>query len=171
MVEGVLLRLNVGSGQRKFGGDFINCDINPKWEPDVVTDGASMPMFADGSADLIVSHHVAEHAGCGDAGPMFRECRRILAPGGSLIVCVPDMWELAQAWINGRLNTQLYMTNVYGAYMDNEADRHRWGFDHSSLKKFLLSCGYEKVKPFDWREIKGASIAKDFWILALEAIK
>lgn len=168
--SGVLvLRINLGSGQRKFAG-WVNVDINPRWEPDIVADGANMPMFADASADLIVSHHNLEHYGCGEAAPMLRECHRILAPEGSLIVCVPDMRALAQGWLQGRVTTQIYITNVYGAYMDSEADRHKWGFDELSLRDFLLSCGYARVKPFDWREIPGADIARDWWILAMEAV-
>ena len=120
MVEGVLLKINCGSGQRPFKPPFINVDVNPKWNPDFVADGANMPMFANDSADLIVSHHVAEHAGCGDSAPMFNECRRVLTPGGSLIVCVPDMRALAEAWIAGRLTTQIYLTNVYGAFLDSD---------------------------------------------------
>lgn len=165
------LRLNVGSGQRKFGSGWTNCDVNPKWEPEVICDGASMPMFPDGSADIIVSHHVAEHASCGDACPMFRECRRILSDGGSLIICVPDMRALAQGWLQGRISTQIYMTNVYGAFMDSDADRHKFGYDAASLTKELLSCGFSRVKPFDWRTIPGADIARDWWILAVEAVK
>ena len=165
-----MLRVNLGSGQRRFGEGWTNVDINPKWEPDVVADGASMPMFADGSAELIVSHHNLEHYGCGDAAPMIRECHRILEPGGSLIVCVPDMRALATGWLQGRVSTQVYMTNVYGAYMDSEADRHKWGFDYESLRDFLRSCGFSRVKPFDFRAIPGADIARDWWILGVEGI-
>lgn len=166
-------RLNIGSGQRKFGpeGGWINVDINPKWTPDVVADGASMPMFADNSADIIVSHHNCEHYGCGEATSMIKECCRVLEPGGSLIVCVPDMRALAEAWIAGRLTTQIYLTNVYGAFMDSDFDRHFFGFDARSLREFLLGCGFGKVIPFDWRHIPGADIAQDFWILGMEAIK
>ena len=165
---GAGVRINLGSGQRRFD-DFVNVDINPRWKPDVVADGASMPMFADGSADLIVSHHNLEHYGCGESGPMVRECRRILSDEGSLIVCVPDMRALAKGWLQGRITDQIYLTNVYGAFMNHEADRHKWGFTYESLREFLFSCDFSRIKPFDWREIPGADIARDWWILAVEA--
>lgn len=166
-----MLRINLGSGQRRFSGDFINCDINPRWEPDVVADGAHMPMFEDGSAELIVSHHSLEHARCGEGAPMLKECLRVLLPGGSMIVCVPNMRALAEGWLQGRITTQIYMTNVYGAFMDSPVDQHAWGYDYQSLKEFLLSCGFSRIKPFDFREIPGADIAQDWWILAIEATK
>lgn len=165
--------LNLCSGQRPFAAPFINIDINPKWTPDIVADAASLPMFADASVDLIVIHHGLEHSGCGEAAPMIRECRRILKPGGSLIITVPDMHALCNAWMIGKLSTQLFMTNVYGAYMDSESDRHRWGYDWLSLYKFLreVTIAWRCIKKFDFREIPSADIAQDFWILGVEAIK
>lgn len=166
------MRLNVGSGQRPFKPPFVNVDVNPKWRPDVVADGASMPMFDDGSAEIIVLHHVLEHFGCGEAGGVVRECHRILAPGGSLLVFVPDMAALVRAWIAGKLPTQLFMTNVYGAFMDSDADRHRWGYTGESMRHFLRATSpWERVGGFDWRPIEGADIANDWWILGTECIK
>jgi predicted SAM-dependent methyltransferase len=167
-----MLRLNIGSGQRKFGpdGNWTNIDINYKWTPDVIADGAWMPMFADNSADVIVLHHILEHYGCGEGMPVIQECHRILAPSGSLLVFVPDMWALAGAWREGRLSDQLYFTNVFGAYMSDEADRHKFGFTKNSLYS-ALSRVFTKVIPFDWRKIEGMDAAKDWWVLHAEAIK
>lgn len=170
------LRLNVGSGQRPFGRPFVNVDVNPRWKPDIVADGASMPMFEDGSAEIIVLHHVLEHAGCGEAAPMIRECHRILKPSGSLLVFVPDMRALATRWLTRQITDQIYFTNVYGAYMNDEADRHKWGYTRESLVHFLRDSinpsRWDSVLPFDWRKIEGADIAgPDFWIAGMEAIK
>ena len=168
-----MLRLNLGSGQRPFTRpEWTNVDLNSKWNPDVVADCASMPMFANNSADLIVLHHTLEHYGCGEGADMLRECHRILCPGGSLLVFVPSMLILAHMWIKGQINTQVYMTNVYGAYMDSEADRHRWGFDATTLGSFLQACGaWGSIGPFNWRTIAGADIARADWVLGMEAIK
>lgn len=164
--------INLGSGQRPFKPPFINVDINPKWKPDIVADGAHMPMFEDGSVDLTVAHHTLEHYGCGEAKSMIQECHRILKPGGSLLVFVPDMRALAQRWLTRQMTDQLYFTAVYGAYMDDEADRHRWGFTAESLHEFLMDCSpWVASARFDWREIEGADLAKDFWILAAEVVK
>jgi len=168
------MNINLCSGQRPFDSRlWVNIDVNPKWQPEVVADGASMPMFADGSADVIVIHHGVEHAGCGEATPMIRECHRILRMGGSLLVFVPDMRALAQMYLEGVLSTQVYMTNVYGAFMSDEADRHKWGYDRTSLHKFLKeSAPWSRVQGFDWRTIEGADIAGPArWILSCEAIK
>ena len=170
-----MIRLNIGSGQRKFGSQdcrhgWINIDVNPKWEPDIVADGAHLPMYEDGTVDMIVLHHVLEHYGCGESAGLIEECHRILRPGGTLLVFVPDMWALAFGWLHGRVMTQIFMTAVYGAYMDHEADRHRWGFDSVTIKKFLGPFGF-RLKEFDWRDILGADLARDWWLMGIEATK
>ena len=171
-----MLGINVGSGQRKFQSTgntvWLNVDCQEKWSPDVVASGDSMPMFHDNEADYIVLHHICEHFRCGEAKSLIQECYRILKPYGSLIVCVPDMWELAKMWQEGRISTQVYMTNVYGAYMDSKDDQHEWGYDAASLKQFLLTCAdWTSYYRFNWRMIEGADIARDRWILGVEAIK
>ncbi len=169
-----LVRVNLGSGQRKFGTydyPWLNVDVNPKWEPDLVADGAHLDTIADESCCYVVLHHVLEHFGCGEADAMLKECYRILAPGGSLIVCVPDLRALAKAWLKGDINDWIYVINLYGAYMDSEADRHKWGYSTSSLHQTLASAGFNKIGSFDWREIEGSAIAKDWWILAMEGVK
>ncbi len=170
-----MLRLNLCSGQRPFGTpehQWVNVDLNPQWKPDLVTDCSSLPMFADDSVDMIVIHHGAEHAGAGENQPMLSECLRILKPGSSLLVFVPDMRMLAQGWLEGKISDVIYMTNVYGAFNGHEADRHKWGFTSATLQKELESIGFKRAFPFNWRKIEGADIAGPaWWILGTEAIK
>lgn len=170
-----MLGVNIGSGQRKFHSvgktTWINVDTNPKWEPQLVADGANTNL-PDGIYDYVVLHHVLEHFGCGEAGGVIKEAHRLLKPFGSLLVFVPDMAELTDMWKEGRLSHQVFMTNVYGAYMDNEADRHKWGYNGPLLKEFILtSAEWSGYHRFDWRPIEGADIAADRWILGIEAIK
>ena len=147
-------------------------DCNPKWEPDLLADGADLSLIASESAEYVVLHHTLEHFGCGEADAMLKECYRILAPGGRLIVCVPDLRALAKAWLKGDIDDYIYCVNIYGAYMDDEADRHKWGYSSLSLGSMLLMVGkWKTVRLFDYRPIEGASIAKDFWILAMECVK
>src|SRR6266446_1744260 len=137
------LGLNVGSGQRRFTATpevrWINIDkiTREGHEPDLLCDGAHIPR-ADGSADYFVLHHVLEHFGCGEARDLITEAYRVLKPGGSLLVFVPDMRMLAIRWLEGNMDTQLYMTNVYGAYMGDPEDLHRWGYDNTSLSLFMV---------------------------------
>lgn len=167
-------KLNAGSGQRPFESrhGWVNLDISATHSPDIVADWNDLSMFADSSLEMVVSHHSLEHAGCGEAAQFVREAYRILEPGGSLLIFVPDVRSLCQRWLTHQMDTQLFLTNIYGPYDGTEASRHRWGFDRKYLSDFLLSCVPEwMIRPFDWRVIPGADLARDWHILAVEAMK
>lgn len=165
------MMLNLGSGQRPFSKPWINVDIQDTHKPDIVSDISRMPMFEDNSAELIVLHHVLEHFGCGEADSVLHESWRILAKGGSLLIFVPEIRLIAQRWICHEIEDFTFMVNTYGAYQGNEADRHKWGYDTNSLKKYIKSVLEVNAKLFDWRTIEGADIARDWWILGMEVIK
>jgi hypothetical protein len=171
------LGFNLGSGQRPFSSTpditWVNVDSQDKYEPDICCDlSQSSAQLQPGSADYVVLHHVLEHFGCNEANWLVSLCHNLLKSGGSVIITVPDMPKLVKMWLNGELDDQLFMTNVYGAYMGNEADRHRFGFTKTSLNTLLAPFGFSKIKQFDWRAIPGADIARDDrWILGVEAIK
>ena len=168
--------LNVGSGQRRFTSTpevawtNVDCVSRPGHEPDLVCDGAHLP-HCDGTVDYFVLHHVLEHFGCGEAEGLIKEAYRVLKPGGSLIVCVPNLFTLCYRWLHAQIDTQIFVTNLYGAYMGNEEDRHKWGYDIRSLEKFLADCEWDAIDVFDFRPIPGASICQDWWILGMEARK
>lgn len=164
------LQLNMGSGQRPFAKPFINIDAQERWKPDLVCDCAKLP-YENESCSLIVMHHILEHFGCGEGQGMIAEAHRLLEPGGSLLVFVPDLRALARHWLMGKLSTQIYVTNLYGAYMGDEHDRHKWGFTWDSLLDEMNRFEWQEVKLFDWRQVPGADIARDFWILGMEAVK
>src|SRR5580693_5511590 len=178
-VEAQMIGLNVGSGQRRFTStpeiEWINIDkvSRPGHEPDLVCDGAHLP-YEDNSVDYVVLHHVLEHFGCGEAKNLIDEAFRVLRLKGKLIVCVPDIAALAHRWLEGNrgISTQIFMTNVYGAYMGHEEDRHKWGYDTRSLSLFIVGerC-WREIDHFNFRAIPGADIARDFWVLAVEATK
>lgn len=176
--------LNVGSGQRRFetsmGWFNIDCVSRPPDQiPDIIVDANQLSSkFDDNSQDMVVLHHVLEHFGCGEADEVLKQCYNVLKPGGSLLLFVPDLRLLAGRWLSGELDDFSFLVNVYGAYQGLEGDRHKWGYDTNSLKDYLVKVLFEgdykeqiKIKLFDWREIPGADIAKDWWILGMEVIK
>ncbi len=176
-MPGVKSGLNVGSGQRPFRSNdevrWFNIDSvkRPGQETDIICDASVKLPFEYDSVDYVVLHHVLEHFGCNEACGLIENCKKVLKSGGSLLVFVPNMRALANRWVSGQMDTQLYLTNVYGAYMGDEADRHAWGYDEDYLTAFLRARAFDIVKPFDGRQIPGADIAQDWWILAMEAIK
>lgn len=166
-----MLKLNIGSGQRKFKRPFLNIDCQEKWQPDMLADASSLPMFENASADLVVLHHVLEHFGLGEADALLAECRRVLAPGGSLLIFLPDVAALAKRWLRREIDDYTFFVNLMGAYMGDEADRHKWHYTAESLGAALRNVGSWSILSFDWRRIEGADIARDWWIMGVEAIR
>jgi hypothetical protein len=85
---------------------------------------------------------------------------------------VPDLRALFDRWVQGRIDDYTLCVNLYGAYMGDPADFHKWGYCARSLeKKLRTGVGWHYVKPFDFRKIPGANISHDWWILGWEAVK
>jgi predicted SAM-dependent methyltransferase len=81
--------LNLGCGFQAHP-DFVNLDHHWNRRIDVCWDlGRDLP-FADASMRGIYSEHCLEHLPLETADKMLAECFRILAPGGTLRLVVPD---------------------------------------------------------------------------------
>lgn len=185
-----MIGLNIGSGQRRFESTgsmtWVNVDCvsrPPDQVPDFVCDVGreKLPYFGQANSnpkngdyvDVIVLHQVYEHFGLGEGHGLIRECHRVLKPGGSLIITIPDMKALAHRWLLGQISEYIYFVNVYGAYQGEEGDRHKFGYTYEGLLADFQNVGvsWSDFGKFSWRSIEGANIARDWWILGVEARK
>ncbi len=96
-----------------------------------VGSAAAMP-FDSGTFSCVVMSEVLEHLGDPDLAASLAEVRRVLKPGGRLLVTVPFEENLVD--------------NI--AFCPHCEHRfHRWGhvrsFDSASLRKLLVEAGYE----------------------------
>jgi len=84
------LKLNIGSGYKKFEG-FINIDGDHHCQPDFVVnldDRNLILPFDDDSVSEIIAHHILEHIGEGYI-PLLREIYRVCEDGAMIDVRVP----------------------------------------------------------------------------------
>jgi SAM-dependent methyltransferase len=96
--------LNLGCGDTRFGGRFVNFDLLRTAAVDVVGDACSLP-FSDASFSLVLSQEVVEHVA--DPFRAVREAARVLRPGGVLYLQAPfvigyhpgpeDYWRFSRA--------------------------------------------------------------------------
>ncbi|MEK7609647.1 MAG: glycosyltransferase [Patescibacteria group bacterium] len=80
--------IDIGSGPERLGKEFINVDIFPFPEVDIVSDATQLP-FKDNTVDATVSESLFEHVP--DAHKVAREMVRIVKPGGYIYVSAPFM--------------------------------------------------------------------------------
>lgn len=160
-------RLHLGSGSQKLDG-FFNIDLvegaDLRWDIRV-----GLP-FPDSSVSMIFSEHFLEHIDRDFSVPrVLKECARVLEPGGSIIIGVPDAGAAAQAWAANSSALSSVFAGAYSrrpefgeiyfddfdlvalvfhdAYADQRYNPHFWGYSQQSLCKLLSSAGFLSVEP------------------------
>jgi predicted SAM-dependent methyltransferase len=83
------LRLNIGCGTNPLAG-WVNIDRTARM-PRVVTDieVTALP-YPDDSVDTVLAEHVFEHFSFAEESEVWQEIARVLRPGGTLTIEVPD---------------------------------------------------------------------------------
>jgi len=154
------IRVNLGSGTVPLEG-FVNVDaLADAPGVDVVADISGRLPFDDEAADLVYASHVLEHFPTEEVPGLLREWRRILRPGGQLLVAVPDLDVIAAmlvergGWFTPPHNP--WLGAIYGGQKD-EYDFHKTGFNAPWLTALLSDAGFGEVHRVDrFREINAA---------------
>lgn len=102
--------------------------------------------YENATAAEIRASHCLEHFPHGEVGDVLNEWVRVLEPGGTLKIAVPDFAKIAQWYTEKRpdLPLQFY---VVGAQAD-ENDYHKSVFDSVLLTKCLQNAGLVDIKPW-----------------------
>ena len=158
--QGNPILLEVGSGGKHGTNGWVTVDM---------TDGCDLYWdlrlgipFPSGSISKIYSSHFLEHLSYAEGQKFLGECRRVLTPSGSLLVCVPNARYYLEAYVNGTtLDPGIWCTYKpafncttaidyvnYTAYMDGH---HKYMFDPENLLHRLTSAGLRdaRLRPFD----------------------
>jgi glycosyltransferase involved in cell wall biosynthesis/predicted SAM-dependent methyltransferase len=109
--------LNLGCGGN-FHPDWVNIDFHDHG-------GAVLPYdlrlgipFADDTFDVVYHSHVLEHFSREDGKAFLQECFRVLLPGGLLRVAVPDLENIARAYLAALDEARVGL--------EGAQDRHEW---------------------------------------------
>ena len=136
------VRLNLGAGDKQIEG-WTSVDL--AGEPDVRADVLDLP-FPDGHADEVMAIHLFEHLYRWDAPAALREWRRVLKPGGLLILELPDLFKCCQNVLANK-GERLGAWGLYGDPGYREPLMvHRWGWTFAELKAELVAAGFRKVR-------------------------
>lgn len=153
--ESKQLKLHLGSGDVIKAG-WINIDISPA--ADISLDLREPLPFADNSCVFVYSEHFLEHLAYPQPAITFlSECFRVLEPGGTLSIGVPDTeWPLMEyagvqdkgyftlareRWHPAWCQTRLEQLNFHF----RDCGEHRYAYDLETLQKALKSVGFGSV--------------------------
>lgn len=137
------LKLNLGCGSMRMEG-YINIDIVPTKATDLVQDIVDLPRLRANSVEEIFLHAVFEHLYAYEQKSALREWRRVLRPGGRLIIRgIPDFDLVAQAYVERARGVTRPVFDLWDAYRYTHGDP-RPDNSPGQLHKDLLTK--EKVK-------------------------
>lgn len=109
--------LNLGCGGR-YHVDWVNVDFTARSKSVIVHDLSKGIPAADNTYDVVYHSHLLEHFSKDDAPAFIKECYRVLSPGGTLRVVVPDLEAIAKAYLNALDNV---LSDIPGS-----ADNYHW---------------------------------------------
>ncbi|APB34215.1 hypothetical protein GlitD10_1889 [Gloeomargarita lithophora Alchichica-D10] len=151
----MVLRLHIG-GTRPHP-DWKIVDVEPRPEVDYVMDASDLSGFGDESVDVIYTSHVLEHFHHTLNNELLRvlvEWRRVLKPGGRLLISVPDLRILC--WLYGNPNLlpdeRMHLMRIMFGGQTDEYDVHKAGLDFEILGMYVEQAGfrdYEQVSEFN----------------------
>lgn len=141
-------KLHVGGRDARPGWEILN--IQAGEGVDHVGDAVDLARFADGTFSEVYASHVLEHFDYRDGLlAALREWFRVLAPGGTLRISVPDLDALAALLLQRQrldINQRFQvMRMIFGGHVD-EHDYHRVGLNQEFLSAFLYEAGFDELK-------------------------
>lgn len=149
------MKLHLGCGKRYIPG-FVHVDAIDYPHVDHVTTIDNLSFIPDRSVDLIYNCHVLEHFKRRDVGRVLNEWARVLKPGGTLRISVPDFAKLCEVYQRyGKLD--LVVGALFGR-QDYLYNIHYNVFDFASLAHFLEQAGFVNVRRYDWRRTEHADV-------------
>jgi predicted SAM-dependent methyltransferase len=140
------LRLHIGGHQAKVGWKIFN--IRPGKNVDFVGNCTDLSQFANGAAESIYASHIIEHLGHRHELPTaLAEIRRVLRPGGSFYVSVPDLEFLCGLFLRPNMPVEVkvrIVTMIFGM-QSNEHDYHKFAFSLDMMAMYLARTGFTKI--------------------------
>jgi SAM-dependent methyltransferase len=113
------------------------------WVPLVCADGGKLP-FRDATLTAVTAQHVLEHIA--DADGLLREWRRVLRPGGRLVILTPNRLFSDPTVYDDDTHVKIYDP------ADLRMLFHRTGFDVVDIRTLGLDwCRHYKRFPGGWR--------------------
>ena len=167
------MRVEIGAGEHPHPDYDVHVDVLPLPGIHVVCHLDRLP-FAHGSVSRLRANHVLEHQSWELAEVTLREWARVLQPGGTVSVGVPDARLLATQWAKGELTTLEANYWILGGHSDRDAHKgvdgkgvplwiwnaHHTLFDEELLRDLLDATGFVDIDiaPYAERNLRAEAV-------------
>jgi len=158
-------KVNLGCGRdvtKKFPMPWLNVDVEGP-AADVLCDLRQLPQEWTEAVDEVRASHVLEHFFPEEMPLVLAEWQRILVPGGTVRIVVPDLKIVAEALVKGVdskgrksgsvTDTTAVFAQIYGVGYETsktqDAWRHRFLFDENLLKEILVQNGFQNAECYN----------------------
>lgn len=165
----------------------VYMDVSKKWK------------YQSGSVDVVYASHLFEHLAQWQTEIFLKEAFRVLKPGGTIRIVVPDLYRQAKIYIerfeNGHENPSgefmwsinMHRENMYGTpsalrklvyEWQGYPHQHKFMYDEKSLGTKLCGHGFNDVIPASYGNSKYIKSIKDvegdreqYYSVYLEGVK
>lgn len=153
------LYLNLGSGPRGVPDDhWINVDGYLDTNVNHLMDLSRTWPFPDSSIDGIFCEHVLEHFDFKQGFSVLRECLRVLQPGRSIRIIVPDGNKILRTYcdrpaelLSHRITETMCAMEAVNSFFHQRYE-HQCIYDWQLLRHQLVQAGFDQIAQVSFRE-------------------
>lgn len=140
------MKINLGCGTHIIiENDWINVDIRALAGVDKVIHIEEIDKhFEPDSIEHILANDIIEHFGHLEVNDILIKLHKILKPGGTISIRVPDALHHCFQYMQGKYTADELSYWLYGG-QDYLTNFHKMCFDYESLYKRLKFCGFSAI--------------------------
>lgn len=150
------MKLHIGCWKRNFGRGWVNVDLVKYPHVHHCALAHELQAIPDDSCELVYASHVLEYYDWqGAEDVVLPEWKRVLKPGGTLRLAVPNFMAWAHAYMTNRVPLSGCIGPIYGKHEPvlGHIIYHRSAYDHSTLEGMLDRVGFKNIREWDWRNV------------------